>query len=477
MDSITNWDFTLERCKSVTGRTNLYNTIQTTCRQEYYRYQELTKIRHAFDDDCRKLLNIRAPREAFNRFLYAGLGAISPDDTRREHDIDQGEQLTRQPLLALGDVLRNELTAETPSRCDKNKFADLPRAHRVISTYLHSARAFFTTHRTPEFQTASNELQLAQIWYRKNISNPDLQAHTREYIAIRDLVQPVIMGALAENIDAVCRGVYDRVRALNAGVQSVSSEPCVISVEHAGNQTHITMSIPDTTTRDVIVISRVYYDKLQTLHEHDRGYTNFHEMLYMLLRRYETCFSSINQHEGSGFHAAIPGKTMKVLHEELGVCMEVFASPLNCYFPTMYSAFRDTDRCFGSNGSFFDTTHLTGSFECNPPFLVQVMDDAALHIQRLLTTAQPLSFVVYVPNWTDPPARYTEIFEKSRYLRARHILPGGTHVYTNGVQHVDNSIFRAAHETALYVLQNTEGTKKYPVTAQKMKRIIDSQRH
>jgi hypothetical protein len=55
------------------------------------------------------------------------------------------------------------------------------------------------------------------------------------------------------------------------------------------------------------------------------------------------------------FHAHVrPGSLFHVLREELGVSLECFASPLNCYFGRYCSAFRDLDPCFGSLGSFFD---------------------------------------------------------------------------------------------------------------------------
>ena len=72
--------------------------------------------------------------------------------------------------------------------------------------------------------------------------------------------------------------------------------------------------------------------------------------------------------EGSGFHAAAPETVFQTLSRELGVTAEVFASPLNCFYPRFCSAFADIDALFGSHGSFFDYAPNHGSFECNPPF-------------------------------------------------------------------------------------------------------------
>jgi len=58
--------------------------------------------------------------------------------------------------------------------------------------------------------------------------------------------------------------------------------------------------------------------------------------------------------EGHGFHAACPPSEFTALRRVLGARAELFASPLNCYFPRYCSAFADTDRWFGSLGSFFE---------------------------------------------------------------------------------------------------------------------------
>ena len=59
-------------------------------------------------------------------------------------------------------------------------------------------------------------------------------------------------------------------------------------------------------------------------------------------------------------HAAAPESVFLFLHQRLGVRMEFFASPLNCYFRRFCSAFPDTDRFFGSMGSVFDFFPRTG---------------------------------------------------------------------------------------------------------------------
>ena len=59
-----------------------------------------------------------------------------------------------------------------------------------------------------------------------------------------------------------------------------------------------------------------------------------------------------------------------MLYSEFGVRHECFSSPLNRCFdvPRFSSLFPDTDRFFGSTGSFFQLPLTSGSYEVNPPF-------------------------------------------------------------------------------------------------------------
>ena len=67
-----------------------------------------------------------------------------------------------------------------------------------------------------------------------------------------------------------------------------------------------------------------------------------------------------------GYQAALCADGFETLREALGCTFECFASPLNCRYPTYCSAFADTDRFFGSLGSFFSFHPTEGSFEVHP---------------------------------------------------------------------------------------------------------------
>ena len=83
--------------------------------------------------------------------------------------------------------------------------------------------------------------------------------------------------------------------------------------------------------------------------------------------------------------------------------------------------FIDTDRHFGSVGSFFGFRPTTGSFESNPPFVNDVMTQNAEHIISCLAAVdashEPLSFIVVVPAWDDDKCTSYQLTTRSKYLR------------------------------------------------------------
>jgi phosphorylated CTD-interacting factor 1 len=180
-----------------------------------------------------------------------------------------------------------------------------------------------------------------------------------------------------------------------------------------------------------------------------------------------------------------PESLFRTLKSELGVDVECFASPLNAFFGSFCSAFADTDRYFGSHGSFFNLRPeaLSGSFECNPPFVDEVMFACALHIDHLLSSALPLSITVIVPHWVD--TRFIPHMHQSQYCRRSLIVPAGQHRYVSGSQHhvgaselhdqrqmLNSRYFQAAHDTIVFVLQNDAGAAKWPIDEQKCDRIL-----
>lgn len=195
---------------------------------------------------------------------------------------------------------------------------------------------------------------------------------------------------------------------------------------------------------------------------------SFLNSLYCCLARYEGL-------KGAGYQCAVPGIAFDAAAEKcsLGTTIECFASPLNCRYKNYCSAFPEIEHTFGSLGSFFDDDAffpVEGSFEANPPFVPETMNEMSAKLNRLLSNkeAKALSFLVIVPAW-GAGIQFCEDLEASSFVRANTRVPAADHAYCDGAQH--NRIIRgnavdlrpSSWDTAVILLQNDSGSKKWPV--------------
>ena len=64
---------------------------------------------------------------------------------------------------------------------------------------------------------------------------------------------------------------------------------------------------------------------------------------------------------------------------------------------------------------FLNFYPTSGSFEANPPFSDELMAAMVDHMESLLgETSEPLSFIVFIPDWRDPPTEALIRLESSR---------------------------------------------------------------
>lgn len=215
------------------------------------------------------------------------------------------------------------------------------------------------------------------------------------------------------------------------------------------------------------------FKKLQMLYEisnvKHRDKMNFY--IWALVRRYTTLLGGLRRYEGSGLQAAVPRSAFDTMSKLFGVSMECFASPFNCYYENFCSVFNDIDLLFNSSGSFFHFYPDEGSFEANPPFCEEVIDKMSKHMEYLLETSEkPLSFIIYVPNWINPPCLPIEYMKQSKYNRESIIVEPENHLYMSGFQADGQKahIFQPVHSTLVLFLQNEEGNIKWKPTIEKI---------
>ena len=229
-------------------------------------------------------------------------------------------------------------------------------------------------------------------------------------------------------------------------------------------------------------LNNKHTDKLRDLYKVNSSDNSFNHTLFVLLTRYDSLTRELHtsKREASSYHAALPKDVFQFLTDEMGVTMECFASPLNCYYPNYCSAFADTDVWFGSCGSFFDFHPINGSFEVNPPFTEEVMLAMVDHIERLLNDSnEPLSFAVIIPEWIDPPTPALVQMQKSMYRTEDFVVNPHKHSYIEGSQHKfdvvrdqsGKNVFGAIHASHVFFLQNKQGMKKWTPTMDKINKM------
>jgi phosphorylated CTD-interacting factor 1 len=192
--------------------------------------------------------------------------------------------------------------------------------------------------------------------------------------------------------------------------------------------------------------------------------------IFAMVVRYEVLAAS-----KAAYQAALPPRLMTLLQARLGCTHECYASPLNRSpsYVSFCSAFADTDRHFGSCGSFFQWWPETGSFECNPPFDAKSIIACFDHIAEILSArSQPLSFVLTVPTIDRPTGRASHALQamsRRGLWRASIEVAAHEHVYQMGLQHRrcgtdgqgDRRCWKPLLASTAYILQNEEGAKTF----------------
>merc|ERR1712137_781955 len=123
------------------------------------------------------------------------------------------------------------------------------------------------------------------------------------------------------------------------------------------------------------------------------GEASFVDAAFCCLLRYQSVLQK-------GFQGACTAEMFAALRQSFGARFECFASPLNCHYRAMCSAFPDTDAAFGSLGSFFALRPRRGSFQLNPPFVDDIIVAMVRRLDELLEVADrrkaALTFLVVV---------------------------------------------------------------------------------
>jgi phosphorylated CTD-interacting factor 1 len=195
--------------------------------------------------------------------------------------------------------------------------------------------------------------------------------------------------------------------------------------------------------------------------------------LFTMVLRYETLFDT-----KSGDQASLPPSMCRRLQRDFGVGSECFASPLNSVCEHYCSLFVDTDKYFGSRGSFFDFTPTVGSFEVNPPFNRRSVFTVIARIVFILNSSSaPLSFCLVCPAALQEVYQQLRTFNSHRYLRWYSRAPAHQHQYLYGCQHRRTGAglyWKSKKASFVYFLQNSAGQNTWPCEPRRTDRLLRS---
>ncbi|XP_070600412.1 mRNA (2'-O-methyladenosine-N(6)-)-methyltransferase [Erythrolamprus reginae] len=465
---------------------------------ELLRSQLMLKLRQHYRELCQQREGIDPPRESFNRWML------------ERKVVDKGSD----PLLpsncepVVSPSMFREIMNDIPIRLSRIKFRE--EAKRLLFKYAEAAK------RLIESRSASPDSRKVVKWNVEDTFSwlrRDRSASKEDYMDrlehLRKQCGPHVSAAAKDSVEGICRKIYHisleyvkRVREkhlailkdhhIPAGVEppdvqerlvycypvrlAVPSAP-LPSAEMQVESSQVCVRYKGEVQR----ISRSYFSKLWLLYRYscidDSGFEHFLPRVWCLLRRYQMMFG-VGLYEGTGLQGALPVHVFEALHKLFGVSFECFASPLNCYFKQYCSAFPDTDGYFGSRGPCLDFFPISGSFQANPPFCEELMDVMVTHFEKLLeASSEPLSFIVFIPEWRDPPPTALTRMEHSRFKRQQLVLPAFDHEYRSGSQHLckkEEMYYKAVHNTTVLFLQNNAGFSKWQPSPEALQELLSA---
>jgi hypothetical protein len=169
-----------------------------------------------------------------------------------------------------------------------------------------------------------------------------------------------------------------------------------------------------------------FYRYVKLIKNYDRPFP--YDILKMILRY--SLFDMSNQQWSIGVNL------YDMISAEMEIGFEMFASPLNFNMNMFCSLFLDTDKTFGSVGSFYNLSmekllnmNMRGVFY-NPPYLPILMEKTSkicLNIlEKMNAIDNDFTIVSFLPNWID--ASYIQDFLASKYLVFSQSVSRGDYV-------------------------------------------------
>ncbi|XP_050294920.1 mRNA (2'-O-methyladenosine-N(6)-)-methyltransferase [Anthonomus grandis grandis] len=472
---------------------------------EGYRCAWLSKLRQCYQELCHSREGIDAPKDSFNRWLME----------RKVIDTGYDPFLPSSCYPEISLSMYREIMNDIPIKLVRPKFTG--DARKQLSRWAEAAKSIMESRNAESESRKVVKWNVDETfqWLRKTVGATyddfqDRLAHLKQQC------QPHLTETVKPSVEGICLKIYNlsveyarKVREKSNGIlkehgmelpphpfapQAIRKVWCYpVQFAIGCPRLPVVEYLPDRDQAilryqgDALAINSLYLQKLEHLYRHncfdDRKFELFIPRVWVLLKRYAT-FLGVNPSSNNAnvdirdTQQSLPVTVFECLNRAFGVTFECFASPLNCYFRQYCSAFADCDSYFGSRGPFLQLKAVSGSFEANPPYCEELMEASVNHMERLLNeSAEPLSFVVLVPDYREPTPAALVRLESSQFKRKQVTIPAYEHEFRHGFQHVLNRSelnVRSNHGTVIVWLQNTAGNHKWEPTEDRVQALLEA---
>lgn len=467
---------------------------------EVLRCNLLAKLRQCYQELCHTRESIDAPKDSFNRWLME----------RKVIDCGGDPLLPSQCFPEISMSMYREIMNDIPIKIVRPKFTG--DARKQLSRYAEAAKKMI------ESRSASSESRKVVKWQAEDTFQWLRRTVGATFDDFQDRLghlkrqcQPHLTETVKASVEGICLKIYHlsteyarKVREKNhqilkdQGLFDIKEDQAPVNIQRKVKcyPVQFTRLVPrqpqidylperdQTSLRyhgDTMYINNSHLTKLEHLYRincfDDKKFEIFLPRVWCALKRYQT-YLGIN--EGQATQMSLPVSVFECLQKHFEVSFECFASPFNSYFRQYCSAFADTDTYFGSRGPFLEFRPISGSFEANPPYCEELMEAMVNHFERLLADSiEPLSFIVFLPEWRDPPPNALIKLEGSHFKKRQVVVPAMEHEYRHGFQHILSKSeinIRAAHGTLVIWLQNEAGAARWSVTDHNVMALLEAWR-
>ncbi|KZC07294.1 Phosphorylated CTD-interacting factor 1 [Dufourea novaeangliae] len=417
---------------------------------EALRCSLLAKLRQCYQELCHTRESIDAPKDSFNRWLME----------RKVIDCGSDPLLPSQCFPEISMSMYREIMNDIPIKLVRPKFTG--DARKQLSRYAEAAKKMI------ESRAASSESRKVVKWnaedtfqWLRRTVGATFDDFQDRLAHLKRQCQPHLTETVKASVEGICLKIYHLSTEYAKKVKDKNSQ--ILKDNGLGNV--IPLGGPASTQRkvwcypvqfslptprlpqldylpereqtllrfhgDTVCINNMHLAKLEHLYRYncfdDKKFEMFLPRVWCMLKRYQT-YLGIN--EGQATQMALPVTTI--------------------------------------------------SFEANPPYCEELMEAMVNHFERLLAdSAEPLSFVVFLPEWRDPAPNALIKLEGSHFKRKQVVVPAMEHEYRHGFQHILSKSevnIRAAHGTLVVWLQNAAGAARWGPTEERVEALLEAWR-